>query len=142
MQLSLKEKQEKEALTRLTMLHVMPEVKSALKQGVVYYSERQNEFFNATLYYVSNNENFVNIMKEFEKKTNAKVYHMQLTHTSIGDMLSILYVSAYEEEWEQDKEDLKNGLAYVKVVNLDYEPYSDYGMIGVKGSFGGVARTA
>ena len=138
-----KEKQKQEALKRMKMLKLMPEViKDFEKNNRVYYSERQNAMFNAVLYWLDNEDKFVELVKEFEKKHNALVYHCQLTHLEFGDCLSLLYVSAQEEEWEQDRQYLNEGFPIVYVANLDYEEYSEFGSIGVKPSMGGIARTA
>jgi len=47
-----------------------------------------------------------------------------------------------EEEWERDREDLKENLAFVRVENLQDRCFSEFGTIGVMGSMGGVLRTA
>ena len=92
--MTLKEKQKEEALKRMRMLQLLGKVREDFrKSGKVYYSERQNAFFNATLYWVDNEPEFVKIIKDFEKKNNALVYHCQLTHLEYGDNLALLYVS-------------------------------------------------
>lgn len=131
----LKEKQKQEALKRMDLLKLMKDVKNSFsKHGVVYYSERQNPFFDGVLYWCSNKPKFMDIIKEFEEETNYMVYHSQLVHTIYGDMLSLLFVSTHEEEWEQDKKDLMNGeaLAYVN---------GEFGYIGVAPRNGGITRT-
>lgn len=141
--MNLKEKQKQEALKRMKMLQLMNNVIDDFKNnGKVYYSERQNAFFNAILYWVDNSEQFTKIVKDFEKKYNALVYHCQLTHLQCGDCLSLLYVGKDEEEWEYDKEDLSNGYAFAYVKNLSNDYDSEFGSIGIKPSMGGVLRTA
>ena len=141
--MTLKEKQKAEALKRMAMLKLMKQVQDDFKKnGKVYYSERQNRIFNAVLYWVDNDERYVKIVKDFEKKHKALVYHCQLTHLEFGDCLSLLYVSANEEEWERDRKDLSQGYAFSYVRNLDCEYDSDYGTIGIVPSMGGVLRTA
>ena len=141
--MTLKEKQKQEALKRMQMLQLMNEVRKDFKEsGRVYYSERQNSLFNAVLYWIDNNDTYTKIVKDFEKKHNALVYHCQLSHLEFGDCLSLLYVSAEEEEWQQDNEWLNEGYPLVYVVNLDNESYSEFGTIGVRPSMGGIVRTA
>lgn len=141
--MTLKEKQKQEALKRMQMLQLMNEVRKDFKEsGRVYYSERQNSLFNAVLYWLDNEPQFVKIIKEFEKKHNALVYHCQLSHLEFGSCLSLLYVSAEEEEWAQDNEWLAEGYPLAYVVNLDNESYSEFGSIGVRPSMGGIVRTA
>lgn len=141
--MNLKEKQKKEAIKRLKMLKVMPNViKDFEENGRVYYSERQNKIFNAILYWLDNEEKFVKIVEEKERKHNILVYHCQLTHTEFGDLLSLLYVSADEDNWEYERQDIQNGITYCYVANLDCEYDSDWGTIGITPSQGGVLRTA
>ena len=140
---TLRQKQKEEALKRMQMLKLMPSVIEDFKKNdKIYYSERQNAMFNAILYWVDNEEEYVKIVKDFEKKHKALVYHCQLTHMECGDNLALLYVSAHEEEWEMDREDLKQGYAFSYVRNLDCEYDSDLGTIGIRPSMGGVLRTA
>ena len=141
--MNLKEKQKAEALKRMSILKIMKEVRDDFKENNrVYYSERQNALFNAVLYWLDNNEEWEEMVKKFEKKHHYLVYHCQLTHLPFGDCLSLLYVSDDEEQWENDKEDLKNGYAYCFVKNLQCDYDSDWGTIGVKPSMGGIVRTA
>ena len=82
------------------------------------------------------------IVDEFEAEWDALVYHVIHSYTSIGEMLTLLYVSNYPEEWEYDRLDLAEGypLAYVK--NLD-DPYlSEIGSVGIECRIGGLIRTA
>jgi hypothetical protein len=60
----------------------------------------------------------------------------------MGEMLSLLYVSKDREEWESDRDDLQYGYAYAYVINLDDDWCSEFGTIGIKPQFGGLARIA
>lgn len=141
--MNLKEKQKAEALKRMSILKIMKEVRDDFKNNnKVYYSERQNRIFNAVLYWLDNNEEWEQMVKEFETKHNYLVYHCQLTHFEFGDCLSLLYVSNEESEWEQDKQDLKDGYAFVYAKNLECDYDSDWGTIGIAPSMGGITRTA
>lgn len=68
---------------------------------------------------------------EFEEKNNALVYHVIHSYTSLGEMESYLYVSDYPEEWERDREDIKDGQQLVYVFNHDMPDCSEFGSIGV-----------
>lgn len=68
---------------------------------------------------------------EFEEQNNALVYHVIHSYTSIGEMESYLYVSDYPEEWERDREDIKDGQQLVYVFNHDMPDCSEFGSIGV-----------
>ena len=142
MEKTLRQKQKQEALERMYALGLMKEVIKDFKDNdTVYYSERQNAFFKAILYWVSNEDKFVEVINEFEKKNNALVYHCQLTHLEFGDCLSLFFVSENEDEWSQDREDIKNGGALVYVENLDEHMFSELGYIGFESTQGGVCRT-
>ena len=141
--MTLREKQKQEALKRMQALQLMNQVRKDFRDNdKVYYSERQSSIFNAVLYWLDNEPKYVKIVKDFGKKHNALVYHCQLTHLEFGTCLSLLYVSAEEEEWEQDNQWLSEGYPMAYVVNLDNESYSEFGSIGVRPSMGGILRTA
>lgn len=140
---SLKERQKQEAIKRMKMLKLMDNVVEEFKdKGTLYYSERMNAMFNAVLYWVDNHEEWSKMIKDFEKKWGFMVYHAQLTHTYVGDILSLLYVTKDEEEWEQDRQDIKDGVVYAKCVNLNDDYFSEYGYIGIKPSMGGIVRVS
>ena len=139
---TLRQKQKEQALIRMHKLNLMKEVIDDFKNNdTVYYSERQNAFFKAILYWVSNEDKYVEIINEFEKSHNALVYHCQLTHLEFGDVLSLFFVSEYEDEWEQDNDDIKEGQALVYAANLDDDMFSELGYIGFESTQGGVCRT-
>ena len=136
---NIKSLQKEEAIKRMKELKLMPEViNSFIEENTLYYSERQNKMLTAVLYWVTNNEELATKIKEFERQTNSLVYHVQLLHTSIGDMYSFFYVSENIEEWEMDMDDLKDHRSFVYVWNGDIE---EYGSIGFRSEMGGVVRT-
>lgn len=138
----MENKQKEEAIKRMRLLHIMPQViKDFEKTDRVYYSERLSSMFCATLYWLDNHKEYVDLVNEFEKKYKALVYHAQLTHLEFGDCLALFYVSKNEEDWSRDKNDIINGEMYCYVANLQCEFDSDFGYIGVKPAYGGVART-
>ena len=138
---TLIERQKAEALTRMQMLNLMGNVRKAFRSGKLYYSERQNAMFNAVLYFVDNNPSWKKRIKDIESSKGILVYHAQLTHTTMGDMLSLLYVSKDEHEWASDRNALAKAQACAYVMNLDDPDCSEFGWIGVKPSMGGVVRT-
>ena len=139
--MTLKEKQKAEAIKRMKALKIMSSVIDDFKnKNTIYYSERQNQMFPATLYWLENHPEWVGMAKEFEQRTDSLVYHAQLTHTQVGDLLALMYVSANESEWAEDNELLKEGIMYSMVLNLDDEFCSDLGTIQLKPAMGGVVR--
>ena len=141
--ITLHEKQVREALKRMKTLKISDNVIEDFKNnGTLYYSERLSAIFDGMLYWVSNEKRFVDLVKDFENRTGALVYHCQLTHTCIGDMFAMLYVSKERNEWSMDNRDLAQGIAIANVINLDDPSLSDIGSIGVAPKNGGITRTA
>lgn len=138
---TLLERQKQEALTRMQMLGLMGNVRKAFRNGTLYYSERQNAYFNAVLYFLDNNPDWAAKIRELEQDKGILVYHAQLTHTSMGDMLSLLYVSKHETEWALDRKALAQAETCAYVMNLDDPDCSEFGWIGIKPAMGGVVRT-
>ncbi len=83
-------------------------------------------------------------VQEFEKKNNALVYHVIHTPMRLDgeamDMYNFLYVSDYQEEWEVDNADIKEGYVFAYVWNKTIDYFSEFGSIAVKGMFGGLVR--
>ena len=131
-----REMKKAEALERMKMLKL--------------HSNVINEFQNQDKINLSENGGFLYWLNddqkkrvtEFEKKYDALVYHVIRNITEFGELLSYLYVSDSEEEWEMDREDLRNGTALVYVENLNDKWCSEFGSIGIQPSLGGLLRTA
>lgn len=139
----LRMKQKAEALERLQSIRGLNKkvIQDFKTQGVVYYSERLNAIFDGILYYASNEEDIENTIKNFEKKYNYLVYHAILTHTTFGSLLSLLYVSNNIDEWNMDKQYLKDGETCSYVANLSDIECSEFGYIGIEQKNGGLSRT-
>ena len=141
----LREAQKVEALKRLKKLDVHPNVIEDFKNGTLNRSE-----FGGILYWLNDDEK--EIVDQFEEKTNCLVYHVIKNPTEFGELLTLLYVSEYEEEWEQEMADLSEPcefadgqkgyvvMAYVK--NLDDDMCSEFGSVGIMSNYGGVKRIA
>ena len=135
-----KKKQMTEAVKRLKALKVHPNVikdfsRNDFSDPLLNYSD------NGILFWIENEE-WKKIISDFEESYNAVVYHAIFTRTEFGDMLSLLYVSEHEDEWESDMSYLADGYSYAYVANLDYDDLSEIGSIGISPRFGGVVRTA
>ena len=129
-----KAKQKQEALERMKMLNLHGNIiKEFDKEGIVNLSEN-----GGFLYWLDSDQQA--IVDEFEAEHDALVYHVIHDCTEIGELYSLLYVSKYEEEWEDDRNDLKDGYALVYVKNMDDDFCSEFGSIGVKPQYGGLVR--
>lgn len=142
----LRQLQKAEAIKRLELLKLLPNVITDFKNNdTVYYSERQNKIFDGILYWISNNEDYERLVKEFEENYDALVYHAQLTIFSYGLCLSMLFVSKYQEEWEMEREAITNPYdgvvdTYAYVANLNEPDFSEIGRIGIIRKNGGISR--
>jgi len=138
-----KEKQKQEAIKRMKILKMLPNIIEDFKtEDIVFYSETLSRNFQGILYWVSNKEEFVQIIKDFETKYEALVYHATLGHYEFGTCLSLLYVSNDKSEWIRDRNDLRKNLAYAYVHNLNVPDFSEFGIIGLKPVNGGIVRIA
>ena len=134
---TIQEKQKKEAIKRMKMLKLHSNVIADFKEDVLNYSE----YGMGILFWVEDEE-WKSYIRDFETRYNAKVYHVIHSHTELGELLSMLYVSDDEEEWEWDRKDLQVGISCAYVENLN-DPYcSEIGSIGIQPIFGGIRRTA
>ncbi len=130
------EKKKQEAIERMKFLKLYPNIiKEFEKDGVVNMSE------NGGFLYWLNDQQQIYVM-EFEKEYNVLVYHVIHNFTEFGEMLTFFYVSDDEEEWEYDREDLKDGYACAYVKNLSDDMCSEFGGVCFRQQFGGLVRTA
>ena len=81
-------------------------------------------------------------VEEFEETNNALVYHVIHNDTEFGELLTFLYVSDDEEEWQCDSEELADGYACAYVKNVDDDCCSELGGICFKTQYGRLVRTA
>lgn len=132
----------KEAIKRLGMLDIIPDVLSDFKQGVIHVSEHMNfgRMPVGVLFWA--NEERKSFIEQFEKKYNVVVYHAIFTPCVFGDCLSLLYVSNDKSEWQRERNDLKCGIPFVYVWNMTDDFCSEFGCIGIRCSGGGIVRTA
>ena len=127
----LRQAQVAEALFRLTKLKVHPNVINDFKKDGTLNSSTQG-----ILFWLEEHEK--EIVKNFEEKFNAVVYHIIKNFTEFGTMYSMLYVTSEQEVWEEDDEMLDNGQT-IACVTDGY--FTDLGTIGVKPFIGGIVRT-
>lgn len=142
---NLRERQIEEGKKRLEILNVLGAAQKDFSYGHVWLSEYQNKVLRATLYDIDANacpedgdeSNMYNkiqkYIKDFEGHNNAVVYHVIIDKAR---WINLLYVSQEESRWKYDKEELKEGRAYVYTISLTPEA----GTIGVTPVYGGVHR--
>lgn len=123
-----------EAIERMKLLKLDKSCIEAFTKGKVWESEGYG-----ALYEVNQKEQ--ELINNFEENhPNCLVYHMIHNKFEFGECYSMLYVSGDKEEWESDKEDIKDGYVFAWVENVDLDWCSEFGTIAVKPSFGGLIR--
>lgn len=131
----LAKEQVKEALVRMNKLNLYENViREFEEEGVINLSEN-----GGILFWLDEEEE--KIVRDFEEQYESIVYHVIKNNTEFGMLLSLLYVSKYKEEWEDDNTMLDEGMSMVYVKNLDFEDFSEFGTIGIKQRIGGLVRT-
>jgi len=137
-----KELQIQEAEKRLEILVNKGMVNYVLKE----YQEDRTVFYSAhfgILYWLKEHNNcdeFLEKVRIFEADYDALVYHAIVTRTDFGLCLSLLYVSKSKDEWEDDRQALKESFPFVYVFNLDDEWCSEFGTIEITPLNGGLIR--
>lgn len=130
-----KERKIEEAIARMKMLDIIPDaIRQFKNNGTVMSSEPPM----GGLYWVNDEQK--EMIREFEEKNNALVYLVVRSYTGFGTMDSLLFVSDYEEEWDMDREDIKDDIALTYTINHDTPDFSEFGSIGIKRLFGGLVR--
>lgn len=129
------EKQRAEALERMEQLKMSRQCINAFKRGEVWESESIGSLYEC-------NEKEKEYIRDFEREYGGVVYHVIHNMFEFGECYSMLYVSKYEDEWSQDRTDLKDGYALVYVKNVDDDTCSEFGSIGIRSNIGGLVRVA
>jgi len=141
-----KEAMKKEAIERLKMLELHPNVLADFVNGnKLNYSETQKmgQSNVPVLYWLTDEQKL--LVEEFEEEHGCLVYHVLVGKYNLGgdiaEMISFLYVSQYEDEWELEREDLKSGYPIAYVINTSWD-IKEFGSIGIKPLVGGILRVA
>jgi len=125
-----------EAIARMKLLKLHPTAIQEFKEeGVVNVSEPPF----AALYWADTKQ--LALIKEFESMCKGLVYHVVHTQTEFGELYNFFYVSVTKDEWESDRENIKNNEACVYVKNISDDWCSEFGYIGFKRTNGGLIRT-
>lgn len=131
----------KERLATMQANGLMPNVAEDFEEdGRVNVSQRSGGVMPGILFWPDEEQQ--RAIDEFEEENSALVYHAELTETGFGRLLSMFYVSKYEEEWPLDRDDLADMRPVVYVCNMDDPLCSEFGTIAFRYANGGVVRTA
>lgn len=133
-----REIKKQEAIKRMKMLELHHDCIEAFeKKDEVWLSEN-----NGILFDLSHRPFLLQKIKEIEQEHNFLVYHGILTPTNLGTLVTLFYVSEYQDEWQLDYDDMKEDYACCYVLNLDDDICSEIGSIQYKKINGGLIRIA
>ena len=132
-------KQAQEAIVRINTLirqcGLNPKVAKYFSEGKIYYSYLTAGGLMGSIDTITYDPKYAEAVRQFESLfRGSKVYHTIETKTGFGAMLSLLYVSADEDDWPGERLEGNEILAYV--CNIDDPNESEIGYIRVEG-FGG-----
>lgn len=143
-----REMQVEEAKRRIKMLPLAAQAKREfLSKGLVNVSQRSvleingKRFVVPALFWCKDNDE-ARAIEEFEREHNAVVYHVTEEQYEFGKCYDFFYVSQYAEEWEHDRQELREGYPVVWTQNVSDPILSEPGTIGFEGRYGGLLRTA
>ena len=114
-----------------------PYIEGFKEKGQVCFFER----FGG--YWVDQEPDVYNKMKEVEERVNSTVYAITHEYTEFGECYSFLLVTRYKQEWKNLVVS-ENGThyAFAYVWNKDDDWCSELGTIGVKSFGGGITRVS
>lgn len=125
----------KEAIQRMKILGLHQNV---LDDFINENKLNKSETSLGSLHWLDKKE--IEMVKDFETKHNAVVYHIIHTFSNLGETYELLFITQEKEEWEAEKVDLKNGFALAYVIVVGYSPDSEMGYIGIENKNGGLVR--
>lgn len=123
-----------EATERMQFLNIDPRfIEMFEREGKILISEQGNSVGWA-------NDACKEIVRKLEDEYSVLVYYGIHCGSGFGELLNLLYVSQYPEEWEQDREDLSLSCPMSYVFNLNDDRYSEFGSIMIETRYEGYAR--
>lgn len=150
---NLKEELTKEAIKRLNILSKKYNLNPVIlenyqKDGMVYYSEDTVLGKKSKIEELSNNTQFLEIVKRFEEENNAIAYHCisipkhLLGELSfLGSLLNILYIAKGRNKDSKGFNTLlEHNCMDTYTYNLDIEDFSEFGQISLIGVDGALSR--
>ena len=131
----MQESMKQEAIERMEILKIQ---KRAIKEFKEQSKLNKSEGKLGKLYYL--NEQEIELVKEYERKSNVLIYHIIHTISNLGETYELLFVAKEDDDWKDEKKDLKRGFATAKVIVVNYKLDSEIGVIGFETRNGGIVR--
>lgn len=113
---------------------LLSDVRKMYESGII------NKSIDGILFNLDEEE--MSLVRKIEAEKGITIYACIHGLTGYGELYSFLYVSKYDDEWERDIEELKNGTCMSYVYNKDVEYCSEFGHIQIQGFGGGLMRIA
>ena len=133
-----KEAKKTEAIKRLEELvrkyGLNPNTVKYFKEDRLYYSYLTGGGFIGSIDTINYDERYVEAVKDFENSRNCLVYHVIET----GNVLSFLYISDYESDWEEERP--MDGEICAYVYPLEEPDWSEVGYIRIAAYQGALIR--
>ncbi len=122
-----------EALERMKLLKLHPNI---IKEFKDENKLNRSEYGYGILFWLEEHEQ--QLVDEFQNKhKDYLVYHVIKTNTvDMGIIYDLLFVSIFEDEWQLEKEELKDNI----VTSYSATPFSEIGPICIKQKNGGLVR--
>ena len=125
-----------ESLNRMRLLELNPEL---IKEFEATETVLTCAFPNGTL--TRTDLDVMTMIRALEEQFGFMVYLNVHSDTYFGEIDNLFFTSKYNEEWEFDHEDLKDGYALVYCINWTYPECSEMGSISFrKAKSGGLVR--
>ena len=125
MQNTLHEKQKTEAVSRLKLMGVREDVRRKFEEdGIVMLCVSEQ--------YRPVDEETAEAIREFEREHDATVFLAVRMFAFVADLDALLFIGKYEEEWESQQNDLRDGYAMSYCINRDYPECSEMGDIAFR----------
>lgn len=125
-----------EALKRMELIGLPADIISALRDGDTIYHSKAHGVMGRLLPAEEA------VIERFEKDTDAFVYHVICSENSFGRQYTLLQVSPFEEDWEEERNDLKEGQTLAYVENVSHPDWSEFGTVFFKTTGAGLVRTS
>lgn len=138
----MKEKMKKEAFSRIKTLtenlNLNPKVYKYFEEGKLYYSYWAIEGIWGYIDKIGYDPRYAEAVNKIEKKLEILVYHVIETKTEDRTILSMLYVSPYEEDWDEEKP--SGNYIYACVCDADSPDDYELGSIKLSSDNGALIR--
>lgn len=119
---TMREKQKQEALKRMKLMGVHNDVLNSFERDGTIMLCASGRYRPLT-------ENELSEARRFEREHDATVFLAVRWFTMFGTLDALLFIGKYEEEWEMEHEDIRDGYVMSFCINRSYPECSEMGSI-------------